>query len=223
MATQHLDLEEQEQLDQIKQFWKQYGNLITWLLIAVLGAYAAWNAWQYWQRQQSAKAAGLYEQLERVVQSGDTARVQQVLDDLRKGAGSTLLAQHGALLAARAFGEAGQTDAARSALQSVLDESGDDGLLAVARLRLAALDLEANDPAAALTRLQETPPEPFVGLYADRRGDALMLQGKADEARAAYQQAFDAMPTQLEYRRMVEAKLNALGVRLDAPAVTDAR
>ena len=29
MAT-HLDLEEQEQLDQLKAFWKQYGNLITW-------------------------------------------------------------------------------------------------------------------------------------------------------------------------------------------------
>ena len=29
MAT-HLDLEEQEQLDQLKEFWKQYGNLITW-------------------------------------------------------------------------------------------------------------------------------------------------------------------------------------------------
>ena len=41
----HLDLEEQEQLDQLKAFWKQYGNLVSWLLIAVLGAYAAWNGW----------------------------------------------------------------------------------------------------------------------------------------------------------------------------------
>ena len=43
MAT-HLDLEEQEQLDQLKAFWKQYGNLLTWVLIALLGAYAAWTA-----------------------------------------------------------------------------------------------------------------------------------------------------------------------------------
>ena len=34
----HLDLEEQEQLDQLKHFWKQYGNLITWVLVLVLGA-----------------------------------------------------------------------------------------------------------------------------------------------------------------------------------------
>jgi len=48
--AQHLDLEEQEQLDELKHFWKQYGNLITWALIAVLSAFAAWNGYQYWQR-----------------------------------------------------------------------------------------------------------------------------------------------------------------------------
>ena len=42
MAT-HLDLEEQEQLDQLKAFWKQYGNLVSWVLIVVLGGYAAWK------------------------------------------------------------------------------------------------------------------------------------------------------------------------------------
>jgi len=40
MANQ-LDLEEQEQLDQLKHFWSQYGNLITWLLIVVLGSVEA--------------------------------------------------------------------------------------------------------------------------------------------------------------------------------------
>ena len=45
MANQ-LDLEEQEQLDQLKHYWKQYGNMITWVLIAVLGAYASWNFYQ---------------------------------------------------------------------------------------------------------------------------------------------------------------------------------
>ena len=56
MAT-HLDLEEQEQLDQLKHFWKQYGNLITWVLIAVLAGFAAWNGWNWWQRDQAVKAA----------------------------------------------------------------------------------------------------------------------------------------------------------------------
>ena len=58
MAT-HLDLEEQEQLDALKHFWNQWGNLITWVLIAVLGAYAAWNGWQYWERRQAGLASVL--------------------------------------------------------------------------------------------------------------------------------------------------------------------
>ena len=64
MATP-LDLEEQEQLDQIKHFWKTYGNLISWLLIAILGSYAAWNGYQYWERTQATKAAALYDEVER--------------------------------------------------------------------------------------------------------------------------------------------------------------
>ena len=65
--AKHLDLEEQEQLDELKHFWKQYGDLITWVLIAVFGAVAAWNGYQYWQRQQAVQAASMYDEVERAV------------------------------------------------------------------------------------------------------------------------------------------------------------
>ena len=63
----HLDLEEQEQLDELKHFWKKYGNVITWLLIVVMGSYAGWNGYQYWQSQQSVKASALFDELEKSV------------------------------------------------------------------------------------------------------------------------------------------------------------
>ena len=75
MAT-NLDLQEQEQLDQLKHFWRQYGNLITWVLIAVLGAFAAWTAWGSWQRDQAVKASALFDEVERAAQAGDLARSQ---------------------------------------------------------------------------------------------------------------------------------------------------
>jgi hypothetical protein len=56
--AKHLDLEQQEQLDEIKHFWKQYENLIIWVLIA-FGAIASWNGYQYWQRSQGAQASVL--------------------------------------------------------------------------------------------------------------------------------------------------------------------
>ena len=69
----HLDLEEQEQLDELKHFWKQYGNAITWVLIVVLSGFAAWNGYQQWERSQAAQAAGMYDEVERVVATGDVS------------------------------------------------------------------------------------------------------------------------------------------------------
>ena len=74
MAT-HLDLEEQEQLDQLKAFWKQYGNLITWAADRSCSApIAAWNGWNWYQRDQARKAGAMYDELERAAQAGDADR-----------------------------------------------------------------------------------------------------------------------------------------------------
>ena len=81
--AKHLDLEEQEQLDQIKHFWAKYGNAITWVLIVVLGAFAAWNGWNWWQRSQSAKASALHTEIERAAQAKDSARLDAALADMQ--------------------------------------------------------------------------------------------------------------------------------------------
>ena len=47
MAYDHA---EQEQLATLKSWWNQYGNIVTWVLIIVLGAYAAWAGWGAYQR-----------------------------------------------------------------------------------------------------------------------------------------------------------------------------
>jgi predicted negative regulator of RcsB-dependent stress response len=51
----------------------------------------------------------------------------------------------------------------------------------------------------------------FGALVNDRRGDVLLAQGKADEAKAAYTKAWQAMDAKQDYRRLIEAKLTALG------------
>ena len=76
MATP-LNLEEQEQLDQVKHLWKKYGDLITWALLIVLAAMAAWNGYQYWARSQAAKATVLYDAVEYAAQSGDMAMLER--------------------------------------------------------------------------------------------------------------------------------------------------
>lgn len=216
MATQ-LDLQEQEQLDALKAFWKQYGNLVTWVLILLLGAYAGWNGWQYWQRDQATKAGAMFDELDRSAQAGDVERTARVFKDLQDRFGRTDYAAQAGLLTARVQFDKGQADAARATLTWVADKAGDEALRTVARLRLAGLLLDAKQPDEALKQLDQAKAPGFEALVADRRGDVLLAQGKKAEARAAFESAYQAMGERQDYRRLVEAKLTALGA---APAAS---
>lgn len=207
----HLDLEEQEQLANFKHFWSQYGNLISWVLIAALTGLAAFNGWQYWQRKSAQEAAALYDELERAVQAGEADKVQRVWADVQAKAGRAQQGQQAGLLAASSLHGAGKAEEARQALAWVIDQSSDSALIAVARLRLAGLELEAKDYERALKTLDFKASPEFAPLLADRRGDVLQAQGQSDAARTAYRSAWDGLASAPEYRRIVQAKLNALG------------
>lgn len=220
MAT-NLDLQEQEQLDAVKAFWKRYGNLITWLLVVVMGAFAAWNGWNWWERDQAMKSGAMYDELERAVQAGDAARTARIYADLKERFPRTAYAQQGALATAKLQFEQGQVDAARDTLAWVAEKGIEEEIRTVARLRLAALQVEAKQYDAALKTLDAATAPTFEALVADRRGDVLAAQGKPELARAAYQTAWAAMSDKVDYKRLVEAKLTSLGAA-PAPAASAA-
>lgn len=220
MATQ-LNLQEQEQLDAVKAFWNRYGNLIVWTLVLVLGAFAAWNGWRWWQREEGLKAGAMFEELDRAVQAGDADKAARVFGDMKERYPRAAFTQQAGLLTGRLQVDKNQTDPAKASLTWVADNGTDDETRTIARLRLAALQAEARQFDAALATLQAATALGFEGLVADRRGDVLMLQGKPDEARAAYQAAYAAMSDKVDYRRLVEAKLTALGAP-PAPAAAAA-
>lgn len=216
-----LDLDEQEQLDQIKHFWNTWGNLISWVLIAVLGSYAAWNGYQYWERSQAAKAAALYDEVERAVSSGDLARVERSLADMKEKFGRTQFAQQSALLAAKTLQAQGKSEAARDALTWVVTGAKDPAYRDIARLRLVALQLEAKAYDDALKQLGSDFTPEMSGLAADLRGDVLQAKGQSADAVSAYQLAWSKLADTPDYRRLVQAKLNALGIDPDAAAVSE--
>ncbi len=211
MAT-HLDLEEQEQLDQLKHFWNTYGTLITWVVLLAAGSFMAWNGWQYFQRSNAAQASALYDEVERSAQAGDAERIERALGVMKDKFARTAYAQQAGLLAAKTLREKDKGEASRSALAWVAQNAVDPGYQAIARLRLAAelLDTKAYDE--ALKQLASPVPKEFEPLLADRKGDIYMAQGKRDEAKAEYQKAWSALDSRLDYRRLVEIKLNAVGV-----------
>jgi predicted negative regulator of RcsB-dependent stress response len=208
----NLDLEEQEQLDQLKHFWKQYGNLITWALILVLGVFAGWNLYQRWQQSQATQAAALYDEVERVAKTGDVVKLDRVIADMKDKFPGTTYAQQAALMSAKVYFEAGKIEQAKASLSWVADKSSDEGYQAIARLRLAGVLIEAKAFDDALKQLNGVFPVEFAALLADRKGDIFSLQGKKAEARAEYEKAYKAFSDRTEYRRLVEVKLNALGV-----------
>lgn len=217
----HLDLEEQEQLDQLKAFWKQYGNVITWALTLALATFAAWNLYQRWQSSQATQASALYDEMERVASSGDTAKVDRVFGDMKDKFPNTAFAQQAGLLAAKVYFEGAKPEESKSALRWVAEKSSDDGYRAVAKLRLAANLVESGAYDDAIRELSGVFPGEFAALVADRRGDIFMLQGKRPEARVEFDKAFKGFDERTEYRRLVEVKLNALGgsPSVESPAV----
>lgn len=208
----HLDLEEQEQLDQLKHFWKQYGNLISWGLIVVLGAVAAWNGYQYWQRSQSIQAAAMFDEVEKVARSGDLQKTERAFSDMKDRFASTTYAQQAGLLVAQTAYAAGNAETAKNALTWVAEKSNDKGFSSIARLRLSGMLMESKAYDEALRLLADNIAEEFTALAADRRGDIYLAQGNKLEATSEYQKAFKALDERAEYRRLVLVKLNALGV-----------
>src|ERR1700712_2569081 len=152
MAT-HLDLEEQEQLDQLKSFWKQYGSLVTWVLIALLAAYAAWNGWNYWQRDQAVKAGAMFDELDRAAQAGDAQQAGRVFADMKDRYPRTAFAEQAGLLAAKVQFEKGQPDAALGTLAWVSANATENEYQSIARLRAAGILLDQKKYDDALKQL----------------------------------------------------------------------
>src|SRR5689334_7625579 len=130
------DLEEQEQLADLKAFWNKYGNLLSWVLIAALASYAGYNFWNSHKRTQAVEASGLYDQLLAAVEAKDNAKVQRIAGDVEGKFDGTAYAAMSALGAAKAAFDAGDLKAAKAQLQWAVDH-GNDEFKAVAKLRLA--------------------------------------------------------------------------------------
>ncbi|KVG85469.1 hypothetical protein WJ36_06255 [Burkholderia ubonensis] len=204
--------DEQESIESLKAWWARWGNLTTWIVLAALVVAAGFNGWNFWQRRQAAQASGLYEQVQKAAASNDKATMARAAADMEDKYGGTPYAQMTALAAAKVLYAAGDAAGAKAQLQWAVDHAKDDEYRQIAKLRLASLLLDEKAYDAGLALLSGTPIDAFKGLVADRRGDLLAAQGKADDARAAYKLALDSLPKEdMSARQLVQFKLDALG------------
>lgn len=206
-----LDLEEQEQLDEAKVWWKQHGNKVIWGVTIFLLAVAGWRAWETWQRNQAAESSMLFDQ---AVQATG-------LNDLKtaKGAAASIMENHprsayavpAAWLAGRINHETNDLKSARAQYEFALEHASDDGVRQMARLRLATLLFEEKDLAGAMKLLDDPFDPAFQGLASQLKGDLLVAQGKTEEARSAYKLALEKLGDKSSLKPLVEIRLDGLG------------
>ncbi len=208
------DLEEQEQISELKAWWAQNGKWITTLAVVAALASVGWQGWQWYQNRQAAEAGALYFAVQQAAEANDPKKVREAAGALIGQHGGSVYAQLAALSSAGVQYAAGELDNARSQLEWAAEQGRDPALADLARLRLAAVLLEQGAHDEALARLQAAKVAGNQPRFDDLRGDVLAAQGKPAEARAAYQAAVDALASGGEQavmlREVIRVKLESL-------------
>ena len=203
-------LSEKEQLEQIRDWWKEYG----WYLIggAALGGVLlfGWTRYQSYEQQQVETASALYDELFGAVADRADVRATELLAEIRSDYGSSPYAYQGALLMASFRLDQQQVDAAIDLLRSVLEDSDDPELALVARQRLARLLLHMERYDEVLALLDGLEPSRFSGRFSELRGDVYLAQGDVDRARTAYLEAYNAEYTDVLDRNVLQMKIDDL-------------
>ena len=213
-----LDLEEQENLANLKSFWARYGNYIIGVITVALLAYAAMNAWGWYQRSQAADVGKLYETLINAVTKNEKDKTYLAADDLQKKYGGTTYAAMGNLVAAKIAMDSNDAAKAQAYLKWTANKASDDSFRALAQLRLLGLLIDQGTEASlkeADQLLKEKAVRGFEPLWIERRGDWYLVQKKIPEARTEYLKAMKAMQSDKAFpedaRGLLKVKIDAVG------------
>ena len=207
-----IDLQEQEQLDALKTWWKDNRVWVITALAIVVFAYAALTYWKHYQGKQAAEASTLYAEVLKQVASNDPKRINDSVAALVEKYSNTAYAPRAQLLAVQANMQAKDLVRAKTQLEWVISHASESGLQDTARLKLSSILLDEKNYTEAMKLLNATHPDAFTGLYSDIKGDVLAAQSKTEEARAAYKLAFEKMDSKSAYRNLIQLKLDGLGM-----------
>ena len=208
------DLEEQERIDALTDWWAKWGIWVYSALGAFLVGVLAVQGWRYYERSQGEQAEVLFKSVQKTAQEGAAAKEFKKLSAAADAIGDkfprTFYASESHLMAAKASFDGGDFPTARKHLQWVVD-SGSAVHRNVARIRLASVLLEERKFDDALKMLDQVKDESFASIAADLRGDIFASQERREEARASYQIAVEKASDRSPMKALSQAKLDAVG------------
>lgn len=204
------DLEEQEKLDELKAWWKQWGNAI---IAAVAVSAIVFSGIQWWrghQRTLAGEAATLFEAVTKAAAEKDPKKVADAAKAIVDKYPASAYAPRAALVAAKAAFDKGDLAGAKTQLEWAVKNAKEDELKSIARLRLAAVLADEKNFDGAIKQLDANNGAGFEAATAAMRGDILLAQGKLSDAKAAYATALAKAEANGD-KQLLQLKLDALG------------
>ena len=202
------DFEEQERLAELKGWWEDNRWYVIGGIVAAIVAFGAWKAWQAWEARRIADAAAMFKPV--AESKADAKKQAEAASALVAKYPGTYYASEAALVLAKNAFEQGNHAEARKHLEWVA-KNGVESHRTVARVRLAAVMLDEKKFDEALKTLDGVTDPSYAAMTADLRGDVMLAQGRADEARAAYKAAVEKAGDRNPLKQIAQTKLEALG------------
>jgi predicted negative regulator of RcsB-dependent stress response len=206
-----LDLEEQEQVDELKALWKKYGNYIIRGVIAFFVLYGLYQGWGYYQTKQSLGASEAYQSIV-VLDEKNTQDILQKSQKLMDDYSGTPYASRAAILFAKASYLEGNKDKAKEKLEWAASHAKESATESIALIQLGQILVEEKKYEDALKKVNAVDNEGYLGLSNDLKGDILNAMGKKEEAKKAYQEALKQFGPKDPYAKFTQEKLESLGV-----------
>ncbi|MCC5880690.1 MAG: tetratricopeptide repeat protein [Idiomarina sp.] len=181
---------EDQQVEQIKQFLREYGIWIGAGVVIGLGSLFGWRAYQAAQVETQHERTAAYQQVSQQLQSSDedALRVAEQLINELDGTAHGVVAR---LQLAQQAVQNGELERAAEILRVAQNDAPKPVLKALATTRLARVELALGNYEQALQALEQNLPESFTAQVEEVRGDVYFAQGDTQQARRAYQAAVD--------------------------------
>ncbi|EOW9314538.1 TPA: YfgM family protein [Vibrio cholerae] len=188
---------EEQQVEAIKDWWKENGKAVIFGAVIGLGGLFGWRYYQDSVVAVQEAASQSYSKAMDALQAKgiESEGTIQTFIDANKETEYAVLA---AMQLAKAQVEAGQLDEALAQLEWAKGATKDAALKPLLTFRVARLQAEQGQFDDALTQLTSIQEKSWAGRVAELRGDILMRKGDSAAAYAAYteaQQAEDASQT----------------------------